>query len=157
MTFIDIEIIIFTEGNNLSITADNTIVQLFFNGNVVPNSQLTYRTTLRLVDTVPLPDTTSVIAVTAWNNVGGSGVYGSDTNNYILTNSAWKCTTNLQTSNSWTTVTYDDSSWPKAVSYNRSYNVIGVPATLYKVNLLAEWIWTELVGNNQTIFCRLRL
>jgi len=109
------------------------------------------------VDTVSLPDTTSVIAVEANNKDGGAGVYGSDTNNCIITNTAWKCTTDLQTNNSWTTVTYDDSSWPEAVSYNKTYNVTGVPATLYKVNPLAEWIWTEVTTNNQTVFCRLRL
>jgi len=75
---------------NLSITADNSIDQLFLNGLQIPPSQMPNSILYRLVDIVPLPDTTRVIAVRAWNNNQGAGLCASDTNGCILTSNTWK-------------------------------------------------------------------
>ncbi|ESN94078.1 hypothetical protein HELRODRAFT_180246 [Helobdella robusta] len=64
-------------------------------------------------DTYKLPDQLYVVAVFSRNTDGIGGMKAETADDYIFTNSTWKCTNNFY--NGWYDVGYNDSSWPAAV------------------------------------------
>ena len=75
-----------------------------------------------------------------------SGIIASTNDDFILTNSSWKCT-NQTPDTSWTDVCYDDTDWQTASI--QSYRVAGVSP-------LANWIWTNTRAD-LLVYCRLSL
>ncbi|ESO06577.1 hypothetical protein HELRODRAFT_160760 [Helobdella robusta] len=117
----------FVLSRNLSITVDNVLVEFYVNG--VPVNVATYFPNANdwtVFDTYTLTTGATLLAVKSHNSGGFSGLMAKTADNYILTNSSWKCTNNSY--DGWYEVDYDDSFWPDAVVgrrkkfYNDAYS-----------------------------------
>ena len=68
----------------------------------------------------------------------------------------WKCTTSKFSN--WNENSFDDSAWPRAVSYSRNQDnnvwrsVSG--GSRSKIPADAEWLWTSNNDNHDRVFCR---
>ena len=145
----------------MSLTADNTIASLYFNGIQVKN--LPNANNWEIADTVLLPPSTNIIAIQLQNVIGTpAGFLASSSNNCILTNGLWKCTSlsslNLSApamSPYWFTINYNDSSWPSAKfdytngqGYWNEVNVSSISPDAY-------WVWAASEANDTSVVCRL--
>ena len=69
--------------------------------------------------------TTRVIAVKGTNSAFNQYHYiWADLNNGIVSDVSWKCTSEVQDDDEWTTVGFDDSAWPNAVEKRHEYRNI---------------------------------
>ena len=135
----------------LSITVDDAFV-LYIDGVEQPN--LPNHGNWGATDTIEIPDDTEVIAIRAYNTIGIAGILASTSDEYVLTNSTWKCTNNGH--DDWMSVFYNDESWQNAISH--ASNGQGPWGPRPGISPKSKWIWTPShTQKGLTIYCRLRL
>jgi len=139
------------------VTVDD-ILRLYIDGVEItdlPNSEFH-----DIPDVVNLPCTTRLIGIHGSNGPDGAvaGIVASTDDNYVLTNSSWKCS-NVSYPG-WAEVDFDDSAWESALEFgnNGGNGWVHIPA----ISSDAEWIWLrqyysdwELMDSN--VYCRKRL
>lgn len=140
--------------NNLMITAGESLSFVYFNGNIqnIPNYG-----DVNLIDTIPLPNSVTIIAVWAQNNNFYGGILASDTDGRVLTNSAWVCNTRCLTG--WQQTNFDDSKWV-AASENADNNGTGVFPPIAAIRKEAKWIWNPKYiqpGGDNSLCCRSKI
>jgi len=142
---------------DFTLTGDNKIVALYFDGVQVPQSSLPHADDWTQADTVLLPPTTTLIAVEIHNNIfSDAGLLASTADNSILTNSSWRCKAGLDTADNWMSPSYDDSNWSPAVA--SGWNEAGNKEFVAGISNSAQWIWFN--GNialeefDTTCYCR---
>jgi hypothetical protein len=94
----------------LNITVDNTIRELYFDGNKYTGNMPRYGD-LGIKDSANLLKPPSVIAVSGYDSGGVYGMLASDSEGF-LTDGSWKCTHLLY--DNWFAANFDDSAWPAA-------------------------------------------
>ncbi|ESO06566.1 hypothetical protein HELRODRAFT_160748 [Helobdella robusta] len=110
----------------LLITVDDELTEFYINGNSVPVAlNFPNAKDWRLLDMYELTGAIYVLAIKSFNALGGpGGLIAKSSDNYILTNSSWKCTNNSY--DGWYEVDYDDSFWSDAVVGRRERDNIHV-------------------------------
>ena len=130
-------------------------------GTLVPQSLLPNYANWGISDTILLPGSIQVIAVSLQNNPQDAGFLASTADEWLITNDTWKCITRgLITDNNWMNTDYDDSFWPNAflqsTNYggSRNYDITTISSKAY-------WIWTYFTNvplyYDKYIYCRVRL
>ena len=94
-------------------------------------------------------DASKVLAIYAWNWGGPVGIILS-TSNGLVTDLSWKCTSKVQSGLNWTKPSFNDDSWPNAVSFGHN----GVPPWGLRpgISASAQWIWAPTWS--QRFWCR---
>lgn len=88
-----------------------------------------------------------------------AGLLASTADERILTDSNWKCTSQVSATDKWTSIDFDDKLWPAAVvAAKHSEN--DIHKVLPGISLKANWIWTAFSGYqgpkiDSTVYCRL--
>jgi hypothetical protein len=94
-----------------------------------------------------------VIAVKARNGTGFAGLLASLAFNgsQTLTNLTWKYTNQSFSTLTWTTPSFDDSSWVNVFSKGKN----GTPRQrLFQIDPSSEWIWASETKDDQTVYFR---
>lgn len=143
---------------NLSVTVDDEL-RLYIDG--IEITGLQNAEDYGKPDLVDLPCTTKLIAVHGSNGPAGdvAGILASTDDNYILTNSSWKCSNVSQIG--WVEIDFDDSTWIPALEYGHNEDDddwVLVPG----ISSGAFWIWLrQYTSDNdpmdRDVFCRKRL
>src|SRR5688572_17762677 len=91
------------------------------------------------------------------NFLTASGFLASSNGGRILTSRSWKCRNFYEIIGEldWTSVGYDDSSWPDAVEYDR--NGDNIHDNIIQINSSAFWIWSANKTTDFFVACRLIL
>lgn len=100
---------------------------------------------------VIIPAGTSVIGVKVRNNSGSAGWGGFFSDGKVTEAALWRCTTDLQVSDQWTQINYDDSDWLTPV-HKFLYICGSHPKNV-------QWLWTDNTFSSnlrKTIYCRAR-
>ena len=102
-----------------------------------------------VVHSVDLDDA-CLLAVFAANDNGDAGML-AETSTGVMTDDSWKCSAVEQTG--WHLPDFDDAAWAQAqvVAPNDGSFWLGVVA---EINPAAQWIWTQDVSNDDTVYCR---
>ena len=140
---------------NLSVTVDDQL-RLYIDGFEItglPNVNIWNQP-----DVVDLPCTTRLIAIRGGNLGGAAGILASTDDDYVLTNSSWKCS-NISHPG-WEEIDFDDSAWLSAIEYGR--NGEGVWGVIPGISSNAEWIWLRQFTSAQEpmdndVYCRKNL
>ncbi|ESO06570.1 hypothetical protein HELRODRAFT_160752 [Helobdella robusta] len=128
---------------SLLITVDFKLAEFFVNGNSVPvESNFPNANEWTQIDSYQLVGPTYILAIKSHNTAA--------VDNYILTNTSWKCTNNSYAG--WYEVDYDDSFWPDAIigskdSYSPAVSSIMKPA---------HWI-VDSTDHGAEFYCRKKL
>ncbi|ESO06576.1 hypothetical protein HELRODRAFT_160759 [Helobdella robusta] len=106
---------------SLLITVDNFLLAFYVNGAAV-DVPLYFRNAgdWTKTDRYTLAGDVIVLAIKPRNSGGAGRLIAKSSDDYILTNSTWKCTNNSY--DGWYEVDYDDSFWPGAVVKRREKN-----------------------------------
>ena len=127
------------------ITAWNT--NFYFDG-VQKYPSTTARHDSRNTSTIPFSGDLQVIGIKSTNTFNSyHGIIASTDDDYILTNSTWKCRNKLH--ENWADVNYNDSHWQNATNFSVTYN-------RSVIRNQAQWIWT-INWSDDTVYCRLCL
>lgn len=144
----------------LTITAKSTLYEIFVDGSPVPRCHCNGAS---FPEEIELQPDSQLIAVTAIDTTGTcAGILASTTNDSLVTNPTWKCTTDPPPH--WYTLGFDDTAWSDAYAIGPNHNVTW-PAdcnnALQGIDLIsanAFWIWTpsilETPFYDYTIHCR---
>ena len=103
----------------------------------------------------PIVKTGDVIAIDGVDK-GGPAAFIGVFNGKVTKPADWKCTTSKFSN--WNENSFDDSAWPRAVSYSRNQDnnvwrsVSG--GSRPKIPADAEWLWTSNNENHDRVFCR---
>ena len=137
----------------VKITCDNNF-KLYHNG-IMVGSGNSWQTTYSY--NVKLSPTENVFALEGVNTGGPAGfigIFGEKSTMPIN----WRCKDfgkPVQLSN-WTSVNFDDTAWPVAVSYGKNNN-LNIWKTRPNIPVDAEWLWTNNNKNHDLIYCRYKL
>lgn len=105
-------------------------------------------------DVIDLPCTTRLIGIHGRNDFSVSGIVASTDDNYVLTNSSWKCS-NVNYPG-WAEIDFDDSAWVSAMEYgnNGGNDWVYIPT----ISSDAEWIWLRQdEPMDIDVYCRKKL
>ena len=103
----------------------------------------------------PIVKAGDVIAIDGVDK-GGPAAFIGVFNGKVTTPADWKCTTGKFSN--WTENSFDDSAWPRAVSYSKNQDnnvwrsVSG--GSRPKIPANAEWLWTSDTNNHDRVYCR---
>ena len=93
-----------------------------------------------------VPSTAKVIAVQVKNTAGPGGFKAAFSDNRIVTDGSWKCSSTLK--DGWQNVDFDDSSWSAPLTSGTTTGCTGFPSS-------AQWLWAGNDYNSLiTIYCR---
>ena len=145
---------------NLTVTVD-FYLRLYFDGIEVtdlPNSDV-----WKQPDVVELPCNTTLITIHGRNDlIYYAAIVASTDDEYILTNSSWKCSNVSQ--NGWEEIDFDDSAWMNAIEY--AYNGEDPWGFAPGISTNASWMWLRQYNGlpnstyeemDQEVYCRKRL
>ncbi|ESO04911.1 hypothetical protein HELRODRAFT_171913 [Helobdella robusta] len=134
-------------GENLTVEADDYLQEFYINGiNVMSPSRFPHAKEWNTADMYNLKGDLFVIAVRAWNTIAFGGVTISTADNYIVTNSTWKCRKDL--TDGWYKINYNDSFWTDALEGLNTYYPTSSPLARYK------WIFGPQACEHCDIYCR---
>src|SRR6218665_572627 len=142
--------------NNLTINIDDHLTELYLDGVRVTN--LPYADDWINPDSIPLPDSTKVIAVYGENVQDGELLVASDLGGWVLSDHLWKYSTKFF--QNWMNVDFDDSAWN--LSYvlrtcNDGYTWTRFPG----ISRFASLIWSpncfDFDTNDNKLYFRLRI
>ena len=95
---------------------------------------------------VIVPVTAKVIAVQVANTAGPGGFKAAFSDNTVVTDGSWKCSSALK--NGWQNVDFDDSLWSAPLTTGTTTGCTGFTSS-------AQWLWTGSDYNSIiTIYCR---
>lgn len=140
---------------NLSVCVDD-FLRLYIDGIEItdlPNADI-----FNLPDVVDLPCTTRLIAIHGRNgdSVTDALIVASTGDDYVLTNSTWKCSNVSQFG--WEEVDFDDAAWVPAIEYghNGNSNFPYLPGV--STNAAFIWLRTNTAPEMDVdVYCRKRL
>ncbi|ESO12544.1 hypothetical protein HELRODRAFT_159102 [Helobdella robusta] len=117
----------------LTISVDNALIGFYVNGkNISVALNFPHANDVTTADTYNLSATQlHVLAVLARNDGGPNGLIIGSSDDYVQSNSSWKCTPNAY--KDWYKINYNDSSWPAA-------SVVLPPIIAAIVTGMAKWI-----------------
>ena len=100
-------------------------------------------------------DDACVLAIKGTNVRSGAGILAS-TSTGVVTDASWKCSSSgggAVEQTGWHLPGFDDTAWAQAqvVAPNDGSFWLGVVA---EINPAAQWIWTQDVSNDDTVYCR---
>ena len=94
-----------------------------------------------------------------------NGIIGADTSvGVVTTDVTWKCTGEY--TDGWSDCDFDDSNWPNAVDtpntvLTQYFAMMPVETQdlwrKYQLTSSAYWIWDNITGNSDIVYCRKRL
>ena len=146
----------------LTLTADDFISGLYFNGLPVPLSVLPNRYYTDVLDLVPFPATVKVIGLAVTNFHDRGGILVRSTDGRVTHLSSWKCKdfSFSQPPTNWMTADFDDHEWNFSYVYFR-FGVVkrGYPYYAFSTfDAETEWSWVNLFsGPGRFVYCRLVL
>lgn len=132
----------------LTITAKSTLYEIFVDGSPVPRCHCNDAS---FPEEIELQPDSQLIAVTAIDTTGTcAGILASTTNDSLVTNPTWKCTTDPPPH--WYTLGFDDTAWSDAYAIGPNHNVTW-PADcsnnalqgIDSISANAFWIWTPSI------------
>lgn len=98
---------------------------------------------------VIIPGDSKVIAIKGINKVNLGKITATITSKDISTNGLWRCLSLASAPADWMQPTFDDTSWPAAVTSGFGYGT-GIASN-------AEWIWTLENNSFTNVGCRIML
>ena len=137
---------------NMFLTVDNQF-DLFVNGAKVGSGD-TWTTTYNFNADVKAGD---VIAIDG-RDVGGPAAFIGVFNGVPTKPDDWRCKETTSPPANWNANSFDDSAWPKAISYGRNdaNNIWMRVGGGRRPNIpdAAEWLWTSDNENHNRVYCR---
>src|SRR6218665_1263233 len=144
---------------NLSISAKSAVQELYVDGLRI---NLTFGNNWTVADEIELSNVNRLISVYAVDLTSTcAGILASVTDDYLVTDSKWKCTT--ITTPQWYSLGFDDTDWVEAYVIGPNGNVSWPePCKVLKeipaISQNAYWIWTSTILNapyyDPVIYCR---
>ncbi|ESO12789.1 hypothetical protein HELRODRAFT_159374 [Helobdella robusta] len=111
--------------STLWVTVDDAIAEFYVNGNNISVAlSFPYASDWKVADSYNVSKYLHVIAVKSHNIDGAGGLVFGSSDNYIQSNTTWKCTPTLY--DGWYKINYNDTFWPAAA--------IGTMETVYRLS-----------------------
>ena len=124
---------------NLKVCSDDDHV-VYVDGQQVANGPF------NVASNIAVPSTAKVIAIQVTNTAGPGGFKAAFSDNSIVTDGSWKCSSSLRSG--WQNVAFDDSSWSAPLTTGTTTGCAGFTSS-------AKWLWSGNDYNSLiTVYCR---